>query len=83
MKVIKGEDMDDKLAACDNLSGIAEGLRGASVAVGEALESGVESNALAAFYADALRGYASRLDALSARIYATVPHMEVTSHVGE
>ena len=72
----------DRLHFVDELNGVAAGLRGASVGVVDALDNGIKSTVLAAFYMDALEGYASRLDALAADLYGGTTHLNVAENDG-
>lgn len=88
MKVIKGEDMDENLAAVDELKAVVEGLRGASVALFALFDSGAFNERTQGFMTDTIDSYADRIEAVSSRLYGNVPswdcgESEATEHVGE
>lgn len=88
MKVIKGEDTNESLAAVDELRAVTEGLRGASVALFALFDSGAFNEQTQGFITDAMNSYADRIDRISSRLYSNVPHWdcaesEVSEHVGE
>lgn len=88
MKVIKGEDTNESLAAVDELRAVAEGLRGASVALFALFDSGAFNEQTQGFMTDAMNSYANRIEGVSSRLYSNVPRWdcaesEVNEHVGE
>jgi hypothetical protein len=68
-------DRSGLIEQVDELNKVVVGLRGAEIALEEAIEQGIQSNDLSYFLTDSIDHYARRVDAVSKRLYDSVPHV--------